>query len=66
MIEVREIDLLLAKSYLKDEKGFTEEKITKELNCWFDKDFSLKQVYGYLKVKFICLEVRKWKLNFEN
>ena len=32
MIEVREIDLLLAKSYLKDEKGFTEEKITKELN----------------------------------
>ena len=32
MIEVREIDLLLAKSYLKDEKGFSDAKVQQELN----------------------------------
>ena len=32
MIEVRQIDLLTAKSYLKEEKGFSENKINEELN----------------------------------
>ena len=32
MIEVRQIDLLTAKAYLKEEKGFSEEKINQELN----------------------------------
>ena len=32
MIEVRQIDLLTAKAYLKEEKGFSENKINEELN----------------------------------
>jgi hypothetical protein len=32
MIEVRQIDLLTAKAYLKEEKGFSDEKINQELN----------------------------------
>tara|TARA_Y100001970_G_scaffold235639_1_gene294777 strand:- start:1037 stop:1630 length:594 start_codon:yes stop_codon:yes gene_type:complete len=32
MIEVREIDLLTAKAYLKEEKGFSDDRVQQELN----------------------------------